>query len=73
MNYDPNQWRMLWRRTKRKDGTVDTSLGAPAGAVALGLILLMRGRPVHDVAMNGLLHLVNLFEFDHPAWPTSII
>ena len=42
MNYDPNQWRMLWRRTKRKDGTVDTSLGAPAGAVALGLILLMR-------------------------------
>jgi Flp pilus assembly pilin Flp len=59
-NYDPTRWRMLWRRTKDKNGNTDTSLGAPAGAVALALIAAMNGHPIHDQLVTGLRHFLDL-------------
>jgi len=51
-NPDPNHWRVLWRHVKNSDGSTDTTLGRPAGAVAIALIAaliaLLSGHPVQE-------------------------
>src|SRR5260370_6729144 len=60
MQPDLNRWRVLYRRIKQTDGSTDTTLGAPAGLVALALVAVLGGDVFHTVASQALMQVIEL-------------
>lgn len=54
---DPNGWRALARFIRNTDGSIDLTLGAPAGRVAIVLILALFGKTMYVSVITWLSQL----------------